>query len=255
MDYDSPNASRSHWNGIFGPKGENEGRSKSKERNILLGKVRVSEVVDEIRTAFRNGRFTAGDEAIFVVSGSSMFPLFRNGDRLFFVRLDDAGLLKGGEVVLYLRKGKFLAHRFLQRVVWKEGREILCLLRGDNPLQPAECVRTEDILGVCVMAQHSEGNVGGKFASRFLPGDSAGRTALPPFFMSVFVKVTVALLRFRCFRKDFRTEGRILIGNFRSVLMLFPFTLAVWLWFILNGYRNKCGYPMIEEVRGSSTVG
>ncbi len=77
------------------------------------------------------------------VTGSSMLPAVRPGDRLV-VRRREFSEVQAGQIVLYSRGGGLVAHRVVSRVASPEGERLVTrgdsLLRDDSPVQASEVV-------------------------------------------------------------------------------------------------------------------
>jgi signal peptidase I len=74
------------------------------------------------------------------VKGSSMLPSLWPGD-ILAVRRENAESIRPGEVVVFLREGKLVAHRVV------EGATPLLVTRGDRRTSPDAPVSAADVLG------------------------------------------------------------------------------------------------------------
>ncbi|MCI1785005.1 MAG: S24/S26 family peptidase [Bacteroidales bacterium] len=83
-----------------------------------------------------------GKQVVIPCKGVSMLPFIRQG--LDTVKLEKAGSVKRGDIVLFVYKGKYVLHR-----VWKIERDT-ALMMGDGVLKNREKCRTTDIYGKAV---------------------------------------------------------------------------------------------------------
>ena len=88
------------------------------------------------------------------VTGSSMLPAVRPGDRLV-VRRREFSEVQAGQIVLYSRDSALVAHRVVKRVGRPDGDQLVT--RGDSLLQDDSPVQESEVLGVVVSIERGGG--------------------------------------------------------------------------------------------------
>jgi signal peptidase I len=94
------------------------------------------------------GEALASDEAASLrVVGNSMVPLIRKGD-IVFVRVHSTDKLSLGDIVVFLRGGEYVTHRYL-----KDNGTTL-FTKGDNSIFPDVLIDKQAILGQVYQINH-----------------------------------------------------------------------------------------------------
>ena len=110
----------------------------------------ITDARTEVKHALARDVLRSMGEARLPVEGASMFPAIRPGDVLEVERQRAADILPG-EVVLFERDGRFLAHRVVEKLGWpasagEQDRTVL-VTRGDRLRQTDPPVGSEEVLG------------------------------------------------------------------------------------------------------------
>jgi hypothetical protein len=115
------------------------------------------------------------------VTGLSMLPSVRPDDTLFIKRRG-MGEITAGDIVLFARQGKLVAHRVLCKTT--VGGMLHAITRGDALLSPDDPVSPSELLGsvrhILRAGTHVELSVDSSFFARDIQASSAFRMACPP---------------------------------------------------------------------------
>lgn len=107
---------------------------------------------DLVLDAVLNVWTLAGKKHYIPITGRSMFPIIRNGDHVLMAH-GCAGIRRG-DVIVFRRDGKLIAHRVL-RISENEGGYTF-LTKGDNVLQFDPPLRANEIVGRVLAVKRGE---------------------------------------------------------------------------------------------------
>lgn len=87
---------------------------------------------------------------LFIVQGTSMQPMLRNGkDKVLLVKVGEKGL-RPGDICLFRHCGKHILHRLIRR----DGNDLY--MRGDNVIGHCDICRPEDVAGIVETVYRNE---------------------------------------------------------------------------------------------------